>query len=84
MTDDILNVALTYITIVQDLHRRLSVNPVHEDHTATLISTLQKLVYITKYSLNLKQLLPKYDVARVCCVFYFTRKGFILSASLVL
>lgn len=60
MTDDGINVALTYITIVQDLHRRLSVNPVHDDHKTT--QPLQKLVYITKYSLNLKQMLPKYDV----------------------
>lgn len=60
MTDDILNVALTYITIRQDLHRRLSVNPVQDDHSTT--QPLQKLIYITKYSLNLKQMLTKYDV----------------------
>lgn len=60
MTYDIHNVALTYITIVQDLYRRLSVNPIHDDHTTT--KPLQKLVCITKYSLNLKQMLPKYDV----------------------
>lgn len=60
MTDDILNVALTYITIVQDLHRRLSVNPVHDDHTTA--QPLQKFLYITKYSLNFKQMLPKHDV----------------------
>lgn len=60
MTDDILNVALTY-------KLRLGKTYIEDYLLIQFMMTTQqqnhyKNQYITKYSLNLKQMLPKYDV----------------------